>query len=71
MHPCKWSLRSGQAPGVACRAGKGSTWEASVWSCATSGDRVPVQLVRVQLTLGCAVAVVSSSSAGGKEREIR
>lgn len=32
--------------------------------------QVPVQLVRVQLTLGCAVAVASSSSAGGKELEI-
>lgn len=55
---------------MACRAGEGRTWEASVWSCETSGDRVPVQLVRVELTLGCAVAVASSSSAGGKELEL-
>lgn len=55
---------------MACPAGRGRTWEASLWSYEVSEDRVPVQLVGVELTLGCAVAAASFSSAGGKELEI-
>lgn len=32
------------------------TWEATVWSGEISGTRVPVQVIRVELTLGPVVA---------------
>lgn len=38
-----------------------------MWSFEISGDRVPVHLIRVELTLECVVAAANSSSAGGKE----
>lgn len=41
---------------MADRAEGGGTWEAITWSGEISGARVPVQVVRVELTLGCAVA---------------
>lgn len=41
-----------------------------MWAGEISGDRVPIQLVKVELTLGRAVAAASFSSAGGEELEI-
>lgn len=40
-----------------------------MWPCEISGDRGPVQLVRAELTLGCAVGAANFSSVGGEELE--